>query len=358
MKSSEGQTSRMSSIVRFGGSAAITVALLYSVFHEQSPDDLLELLHGVHRLGLIAFLLCTSLGVVVRALRYRLLLQGVLGKDQVPGFGPLLVVTSVRNALVDFLPARLGELSFLYILTRYGVPLSAGGAVFGICIALDIAALALLFSFFLLGVVVGVPGLASSALVNSTMAPVLLVGLLILFCLLLFVLQRLHLLFRFTAQFLRKYVAGIGTIGRHSERAEILLNEISTELRALHERGILGRLIGLTLVLRAAKYGGLYLLLSSVVNHWGIAFGQISPLVTTVAFLAAEASASLPISGLMGFGAYEGAWSVVFSLSEVKIPSVTSVILLTHLITQVVAYVFAFVALAVFLRRELGSNVP
>ena len=71
-------------------------------------------------------------------------------------------------------------------------------------------------------------------------------------------------------------------------------------------------------------------------------------MLSFVAFVSAEASASLPISGLMGFGAYEAVWSLIFSFSEVEIPSLTVLIFAIHIITQVIGYSLGFLALIVF----------
>lgn len=68
----------------------------------------------------------------------------------------------------------------------------------------------------------------------------------------------------------------------------------------------------------------------------------------TVAFITAEAASSLPVSGVMGFGAYEGAWAAVLGITGGRIPSTATVIFSVHLITQLVAYSAAGVAFAVF----------
>ena len=84
---------------------------------------------------------------------------------------------------------------------------------------------------------------------------------------------------------------------------------------------------------------------------------DINPLLSTFAFVIAEGVASLPISGFFGFGAYEGAWGMIFSLAHIKIPSVTSVIFAVHLITQMVAYIYGLIGFLMFLlcNKELRA---
>ena len=131
---------------------------------------------------------------------------------------------------------------------------------------------------------------------------------------------------------------------------------VQREMQEIKARGSYPVLVLLTAGLRAAKYLSLYLLLLAVVAQFNIKPADISPLLSTTAFIGAEASASLPISGLMGFGAYEAAWSAIFSMSSVSIPSVAGVILAVHVITQVFGYSLALLGLLVFLIDEFRSR--
>src|SRR4029450_5610645 len=83
--------------------------------------------------GLLASVAVSAVGLVLRALRYRLL----LGRP-VP-LWPLVLVTAVRNMAVDLVPARAGAAaSYLYLVTaRLGLPLEAGVASFALSFILD-----------------------------------------------------------------------------------------------------------------------------------------------------------------------------------------------------------------------------
>ena len=134
-----------------------------------------------------------------------------------------------------------------------------------------------------------------------------------------------------------------------------MLKKFAQDLLTLKKSNHFSLLVALTVVLRSAKYISLYILLLAVLQQWGIGHRQISLAISFLAFVTAEAAASLPISGLMGFGAYEGAWQAIFAISMVKITAVSSVILAIHLITQVVGYFLGFLALVWVFAFELRA---
>ena len=78
--------------------------------------------------GAPAYVAISAVALALRALRYRVLLGGL-----VP-FWPLVLVTAVRNMAVDLVPARAGAAaSYLYLVTaRLGLPLEAGVASFAL----------------------------------------------------------------------------------------------------------------------------------------------------------------------------------------------------------------------------------
>lgn len=67
-----------------------------------------------------------------------------------------------------------------------------------------------------------------------------------------------------------------------------------------------GRVLVVSVAIRALKYLGLYLLVSGLAAQWPEQAAHLSFPLVLFALLAAEATASLPVSGIAGFGAYEG----------------------------------------------------
>ena len=64
-----------------------------------------------------AYLALYLLALLLRARRYSLLLT-MSGEEQVPSFKQMVLVTGIRNMVVDLLPARLGELGYVALLNK------------------------------------------------------------------------------------------------------------------------------------------------------------------------------------------------------------------------------------------------
>lgn len=82
-----------------------------------SQVDLRQMREAVARMEvapLLAFVALLLTGVVARALRFWVLLGRTVSLRL------LLGIVMVRNLFVDLLPARLGELVYVYLLTRRG----------------------------------------------------------------------------------------------------------------------------------------------------------------------------------------------------------------------------------------------
>ncbi len=345
-------------ILHIGGSALMTALLLYAVFHETSLSSFLDLIQGVKYEGILLYVLLSLAAICFRAIRYRWIVGAASETEQIPGLAKFVVVTAIRNTFVDLLPARLGEASFLYVLNRFGVPLTIGLTTFALCTVLDIIVLFALFVFLALAGTMTPSGQSSLHLPSDLNITQLNRGILLSCLLVIAAAVCLSIVLACLDRFLaycgerlnndKNCQTSEAGLSRIRSRTAAYCLEVARELRVIKERKIYTNLVLITVLLRCAKYVSLYLLLLSTVAQWGIRASDISPLIATTAFVFAESSASLPMSGIMGFGAYEGVWSLVFSFSGVALPSIQSVILVIHLITQVVGYSLGFLALAIF----------
>ncbi len=333
-------------------SCALSAALLYAVLREQSPAEFAQAFREIKLPWLYGYIALYIIALFVRAQRYRMVVELCDEESKAQSYGAFLIITAVRNALVDFLPARLGELSFFYIAKRYGVAFSAAVTAFGLCFALDIAVLfGIIVTFFATSPFLALQdSLADKLGSGVTITVVSSLALLILTA----CIYKLSTLLELLVRVLKHIAARLpGTLAELIEKLATLVARVATECATIQKRHAYPLLILQTLVLRVCKYSSLYILLISVVPPAVI--GQINPLVSTVGFISAEAAASLPISGLMGFGSYEGAWTLVISLSDVEISSPTSLIFMVHLITQAVVYSIALSALLIFFIKELRN---
>jgi hypothetical protein len=128
------------------------------------------------------------------------------------------------------------------------------------------------------------------------------------------------------------------------------------------EQGIYWRIFVLSLGVRCCKYLSLYVLLLALVLPLGFTVLSFPLPKVFLGLCSAELAASLPISGIAGFGVYEGAWTLVFQLlgySE-RIAVLTSIS--HHLLTQVYGYSLGALALLVLLlpvfKRETKAESP
>ena len=208
----------------------------------------------------------SAAGLVLRALRYRLL----LGRSV--ALWPLVLVTAVRNMAVDLVPARAGAAaSYLYLVTaRLGLPLEAGVASFALSFILDTLAVAPLLVVALL--VVGDAPLSSTVLVVGSLA--ILVG----------SVAALWVL----APLLRLGASVAGRLPEPVRRLAPLLGAAAAEVEARERTHVLLPALGLSLLLRLAKYGAYYCLLQALLVSQGAIVGKL------------ELPARLPLGGRCG----------------------------------------------------------
>ncbi len=248
----------------------------------------------------------------------------------------LFLITLVRNFFSDLLPARIGTLVYVYILNRrFQVPISPALSSFSLCFIFDIISVSFLavfcalffltdtraFSFFAGG---GVFLLAISTAI---------------LCFLSTILKWLQ----HTAHLLKRF---------HIKKWEVLsefVQKIENDVLKTQKTKIYYKVFALSLCIRSLKYISMYILFIGLVIGLGKQAG-LFPLPKVVSgMIAAELAASLPVSGIAGFGAYEGTWSLVFQLlgySE-KLASLTAIS--HHLITQVYGYSLGALALILLL---------
>lgn len=310
---------RLTSLVYIAFSLLLAISVFTWLLTHITWRQILNLMLAVN-LPLLGLFFILSLSMqLVRTVRYRLVLQSV---GQAPGFGRLFLAVLVRGLCVDLLPARTGELVYLYLLrVKLGVELGAATASFALAFLFDLMALAPLLVIALLIVGMG-----------RTFSPILLggagVALLLLAMLALRLLPAtLRMGFRACA-FLPDRVAALRRWTRR------FLAATHRQLRRARSHGIDAPLFGLSLGVRLLKYAGLYVLLLAMLHPQGYTLHSLPFPKVFLGLCAAEMAASLPISGFAGFGAYEGAWAGVFILLGFPTSMAKATSLSHHLFTQ------------------------
>ncbi len=327
-------------------SLAVTVGVFSYLLKYVSVGEVLDLIRHADGRGILMFLVLSLGGSLFRLWRYLVLLRL---SGYAPGPVALFLVVLVRNFFSDLLPARLGTLIFIYLAnSRLGVPLPAATATFSLSFVFDLIALAPLILAAALGV--GAAGRISPA--------ALVAGGGVLAAATVAVLYLLPWMFRWSGRLVEWTPFLSPELRRKLDQG---LASVGDEIRKAKEGGVYLRVLVLSLLVRLAKYGSLYVFLFALLAPRGYDWGQLSIPRVFIGLCASELAASTPVSGIAAFGAYEGTWAAVFSIlgfpgDIAKLTSISH-----HLFTQVYGYLLGAVALLVLLLpvfRVVDASAP
>ncbi|MGB5983804.1 MAG: lysylphosphatidylglycerol synthase transmembrane domain-containing protein, partial [Desulfobacterales bacterium] len=247
-------------IWRIFGSIAFSVGIIALLWHwvggfEEQSQFSLKTLWTELSLGIVSIYLFTTLAqAFFRALRYRLLI-GAHQPEDLPGVGHIYLVTLIRNMLVDMLPARLGELSYIAMMNRrYRV--NAGACV---------ASLTVSFVFDLIALMVLVVGLLFFQQFQSHLVGRLPVAIVALALVSAGAVVFIYPLFRIVAPKVSRWMLANKATGPWG-RIGKLIELINEALQSTARTGILLKTLGYSLLVRGFKYSGLYVLFLAVAS--------------------------------------------------------------------------------------------
>ncbi len=334
-------------------SLAISVMLIWWLLRQIEPETLSRTFRALHVPALLAFFVISLTGAVLRAWRYRWLLA-----PEPLGWKPALLVTFIRNLFVDLLPARIGSLSYVYVLNRrLGFTFQAAASTFVVAVVLDFLTLS---PFLLLSLLV--VGLGGSAVSSPAL---LLMALVFLGC--------TSLLYMFLVPFFQRILDALRLFLRilrwndktWADRLVIKGEETVSALGRIRNRRIFWPVFGLSLLLRLAKYVSLYVLLFSLMHTHGFTLSPLSFAQTILGITGAEFTSILPVKGLAGFGTWESAWALAFRLMRFDPQLAVLSGIGVHLLTNAWEYGLGILSLLVvfspwvrFLRRERPDELP
>lgn len=326
---------RRKGLLSFILSLAISAALLTWLFSQVDAALLRRTLSSLHVPALFAFMAFALTGAWLRAWRYKLLLA-----PAAIGWVPVLLVTFIRNLFIDLLPARIGSLSYVYVLNaRLGLRFDSAASSFVVSVVLDFLTLSPFLIVSLLWV-----GAGGSAFTGFWL---LVLSLLFLGAVFL-ILWRIVPLSRLLVKGLGFLLRAFGVEARAwAQKALDAGHETVTALAGIRDRRVYWPLYGLSLLLRAAKYGGLYCLLFSLLHTHGFTLGSLSPAKTILGITGAEFTSILPVKGLAGFGTWESAWALAFRLMDFDPELAVISGLGVHLISNLFEYFLGIAALLI-----------
>ena len=337
-------STRVKSLVYLGFSLLIAITVFTHLFSHITWGQVRDLMVGIDRPRARVFVLLSLAMHTARTWRYLVILNSA---GQHPGFLRLFPAVLVRGLCVDLLPARSGELVYIYILrARLGVDLGAASASFALAILFDLMALAPL-------VMIALPLAGGSGALSPGLLWAAGFALLALSAAMI---GGLPAALRWAFGFCSR-ARGVPSRPRRTLRR--FLAGTHRQVRRAKARGVYVPVFGLSILVRLLKYGALYALLLAMLHPQGFAPASLPFPKVFLGLCAAELSASLPISGIGGFGAYQGAWVLVFGLLGFPMDLARTTSVSHHLFSQLYGYSLGllglFALLAMPVRRARGG---
>lgn len=337
------------------GASAILIGLLIGLGGARaggvSSGEILTGVRGALPLFVGVYILCQFFQTFFRAWRARILLTASMENGKPPSLWHISLVTFVRGACADMLPARLGELSYVAMLNK-GCAVPASDCLSSLSIGL-------VFDFIALLVVLVVAIPAASQGMS-------LLGASIVLALVCFIgISGLFTILPAIAKFLKnKKEWGLLNKRPFSAIATLVISTADS-VGATRQKGIAVKVVLLSIAIRLAKYIGLYCLFVAVTRPQWPQLSEAGIFSALIAIIAAEGAASLPVPTFLSFGTYEaGGLAALTALGFPALDSV-SAMLSMHILSQIIDYSCGGVAFLLFTWRKRktteennGKKVP
>jgi len=274
--------------------------LVYYLLNQINISDIKQAFTGMYRPTLIGALAVMLISNFFRAYRKDIL----VGSDRV-GMGDMFLVSMIRNAFNMVLPARTGELSYIYVLTRrFKFPLEVGVSTLMVALIFD---LAIVFSLIVISIIiVGVNTYSISSVSVILIAVALLAASMLILLYLANIIDLILIAYRKLLN--RSRVQENRLIYRIYKK----LLDINKNLKIIRGRKIYWKVYLSSIAIRVLKFTAYYLIIHAILAPMGYSFSDLNFWVILLATVAAEISAVLPTHALAGFGTYEGAFALAF----------------------------------------------
>jgi uncharacterized membrane protein YbhN (UPF0104 family) len=331
-------------IVYIAVSLAVSAVLVAILFSQVRAQDFGRTLAAIYVPSLLVYMAVSLVAAWLRAWRYKWLLA-----PENIGWGNMFLVTFVRNSFEDLLPARIGSLSYIYILNkRLGFSFESAASTFVV---------ALVFDFLTLYPFLIVAALAAGWGSEAISAEALLVAAGFFFAVFGIIVWKLIPLSRLALKAFAGLLRVFGWSERPKSRASLAkLGSTIDSLEAIRRRRIYGRLFGLSLLIRFCKYVSLFALFFALIQSQGFTLADLSFGKIILGVTGAEMTSALPIKGLAGFGTWESAWVVALRLMRFDPRLAVLTGLGIHLLSNVFEYSLGLTSLVVLLFPYLNRK--
>jgi uncharacterized protein (TIRG00374 family) len=279
---------------------AIGIFLVYFLLKQVNFADVKKAFLNMDITFLVIGLAIMFIQNIFRAYQKKIL----IGNANV-NMGDLFMVTLVRNGLNMVLPARTGEISYVYVLKRkFKLPVEIGVSTLVLILIFD---LVMVFSLIVIAVIiVGINKYAiSSAMIIAIAVALLAVALLILF----FLPKIIGLIIKILSKLFLRYRIGKNRIMQLLYKKLVDINE---NIIIIQKRRVYWKVYIVSLVIRILKFASYYFIILGIMKPMGYSIANLSFWVIFLGTVVAELSAVLPTHALAGFGTYEGAFALSF----------------------------------------------
>jgi glycosyltransferase 2 family protein len=280
--------------------AGLGIFLVYYLLNQVSFSDLKNAFLNMYKPYLITGLVILFIGNFFRAYQKKIL----IGSPRI-GMIDLFVVTHIRNAFNMVLPARTGELSYVYVLNKkFKFPVEIGISTLALILLFD---LAIVFTMIIIAIIiVGI----NKYSISSTTIIWIAAGLLVILMTALFFLSKIiGFLLKLFNSILCRYRIGKSRIMQYIYKK---LVEINTNIEIIQKRRIYWKVYLTALIIRVLKFASYYFIIHAIVRPEGYGFNDLGFWIIFLGTVVAEISAVLPTHALAGFGTYEGAFTAAF----------------------------------------------
>ena len=325
-------------------SLVVSGLLLWLLLSFIDTEELVWTLKNLYIPGFLGYITVSLTGAFLRAWRYKIFLS-----PERIRWGHILMATFIRNSFVDLLPARVGSLSFIYVLNRrMNFSFERATTTFISAFVYDFLTLSPFVLFAVFAVGLGTTSIYNLAFVAVAVA----------FFLMFFVF--FWKITEFFTLFLRLYGVLIRRLNLSTRKwaalAEDKLRGTTEHLRIMKKTKRHGPIFLLSLAIRMAKYTALYILLFSLLHSHGFTLAKISFSKLILGMTGAELTSALPVKGLAGFGTWESAWAL--SMQLIGIDKQTAILsgLGVHLLTNAFEYTLGIASLLILALPWLKKN--
>ena len=322
----------------------VSAGLIWLLISRIDTKDLFQTLAEIYWPALLAFAAISFCAAILRAWRYQWLLRLYSVKP-----GQIFLVTLIRNLFVDLLPARVGSLSYIYILNkRLNFPFEAATSSFLLSVVFDFITLSPFLILAILAVGLGTSIVSSTHLLGFAVVFLFFISL---------ITWKLRQVCLFLIKIFQFLLQKFKLIDREwSKNAIKKLHSTVICIQETQKNKIFWPVFFLSFGIRLLKYTSLHFLLYSLVKSRGFILSGMSIWKTILGITGAELTSVLPVKGIAGFGTWESAWALTFRLMKFQ-PDIAIISGIgVHLITNIFEYSLGIISILILLFPFLGKK--